>query len=107
MLRVFNGLVLVLGVAFLGGCVTGPNPTPGAIYTGIKGPNEAVAGKDAGEKVGTSCASSVLGLVGWGDASVDTARIQGKIQNIAAVDYKGTSVLGFVYAQTCAVVTGS
>ena len=98
---------IVTGMLFMAGCATGPQPRPGVIYTGIKGPNEAIAGKDDGKKTGESCASSVLGLVGWGDASVNTARMKAQIQNIGAVDYKSFSVLGFVYAQTCTLVSGS
>ncbi|MCX6125119.1 MAG: TRL-like family protein [Proteobacteria bacterium] len=97
----------VTGMLFMASCATGPQPRPGAIYTGLQGPNQAMAGKEGGKKTGESCASSVLGLVGWGDASVDSARVNGDIQNIGAVDYKSFSVLGFVYAQTCTLVSGS
>jgi hypothetical protein len=96
-----------LFAAFVTGCATSPQPKAGLLFSDFKGPNEASMGKDDGKKMGQSCASSVLGLVGWGDASIETARAKAQIQNIAAVDYKAFSVLGFVYMQTCTQVSGS
>lgn len=71
------------------------------------GPNHAVEGKTEAKKHGESCASSVLGLVAWGDASIDTARKAGDIKTIAAVDYSDFDILGLVYTKTCALVTGT
>jgi hypothetical protein len=89
------------------GCVTSPMPYPGGLYSDVTGPNRALEGKVAVSKRGESCANSVLGLVAWGDASIDSAARQGGIGRIAAVDYKNHNVLAFVYTKTCVLVSGS
>jgi hypothetical protein len=93
--------------ALLSGCATSPLPPPGSIYENQLGPNMAIEGKKESKKHGESCAGAVLGLVAWGDASIESARKAGDISHIAAVDYKSFDILGFVYSKTCAEVSGS
>lgn len=106
MLKTLVGLSTACA-CLLSGCMTSPNPPNGLLFSDIKGPNRAVEHKAAANKSGQACAQSVLGIAGWGDASIDAARRAGKISSVAAVDYTNFDVLGIVYTQTCTVVTGS
>lgn len=96
----------VFFAVFATSCMTSPHPRPGQLYSDFKGPNQASPGKDEGKKTGQSCTSNVLGLVAWGDASIEAARAKGAIQNIATVDYNVFSLLG-LYVQQCTLVTGA
>jgi hypothetical protein len=66
-------------------------------------------GKDAegpiGNKKGKSCATSILGWFGTGDASIAAAANNGGITKVYTVDHKVTNILN-VYAQYCTVVHG-
>ncbi len=75
----------------------------GALYAGYKMGGEVGAG--AGSKTGQACASSILGLVATGDASIAAAMDDGGIKEVAHVDHDNFQILG-LYATTCTVVTG-
>lgn len=76
----------------------------GGIYTEASA-NEKVTENALGAKRGESCASSVLGLVTTGDASVATAAKNAGITKVAAVDHQFTDILG-VWAKYCVIVSG-
>ncbi len=98
------GLVLVFGAV---GCYAGVGTmthTPGLLWADASYPLMAGAGS-IGDKVGMAEATSYLGLVALGDASVKTAADRGKITKIAAVDCKVYNVLG-VYAKYTTIVHG-
>lgn len=92
----------VLGVAaftaaLLSSCATiGPY---GSIYTDVTLPGNATA-NNVGTKVGTSKATSILGIIGTGDAGINAAAKQGGISKISHVDVKVFSVLGFFSTYT-------
>jgi hypothetical protein len=56
-------------------------------------------------KSGESCAKSVLGLVAFGDASIEAAKKAAGISKVATVDHKTTNILYF-YGEYCTVVYG-
>ena len=77
----------------------------GGLYQGTTEPT-AVTSNEVGTKVGTSGATSVLGIVAVGDAGVNAAAKNGAITKVSHVDTKTTSVLGlftsiktFVYGE--------
>ena len=78
-------------------------PIVGAIYTGVQ--SGVAATPQAGPKWGEACATGVLGLFAFGDASIEAARKNGGISSIASVDQKIMSILG-VYSQYCTTVRG-
>lgn len=95
-------IVLVLFVAvMLNGCAT-PYPM-GMIYTEIKAPVGAGEGSLNYSKVGTSKATSVLGLVATGDCSIKAAAANGGIKNIKYVDYDAKNILGIFGEYTTTV----
>ena len=94
-------LVLVLFVAMmLYGCAT-PYPM-GMIYTEVKAPVSG-AGAMSYSKVGTSKATSVLGLVATGDCSIKAAAAAGGIKTIKYVDYDAKNILGIFGEYTTTV----
>lgn len=100
-----TGLVVLLLVAavFVCGCAT-PYPY-GAIYTEIKSPVGAGEGGVSYSKVGTSKATSILGLVAMGDASIKAAMTNGNIKTVKYVDYDAKNILG-IYGEYTTTVYG-
>jgi hypothetical protein len=68
-------------------------PIVGGIYTDVKAPLAATSNPVA-SKVGTAEATSILGIVATGDASVETAAKAAGITEIHHVDAHSTSILG-------------
>ena len=101
---VVPGSPLLAGISTLGGCAFAAAPVTGFIYSGVQH-GEIATSAPVGSKSGESCATSILGAVATGDASVETAARQGGISTISHVDHKVMSVLG-VYAEYCTVVHG-
>ena len=98
------GLALVSS-ALLSSCAIVSSPLTGVIYTDVKSP-VAVTDNEGSSKVGKAEATSILGIVATGDASVDAAAKAAGISKIHHVDQKGTSILGifakyevFVYGE--------
>lgn len=67
--------------------------------------NEQITDSASGAKRGEACASSILGLVTTGDASVASAAKRGGISKIATVENRFDQVLS-LYASYCVIVTG-
>ena len=57
------------------------------------------------QKHGEACAQSILGLVAFGDASIEKAKKDAGITKVATVDHATTNVLYF-YGQYCTEVYG-
>ncbi len=93
---------LAASVALLAGCAS--YAPQGIIYNGAK-VGTAVNNGVPADKTGQACATSVLGLVATGDASIETAKINGGITNVATINYQVNNVLG-LYGTYCVIVTG-
>ena len=100
-------LALSLVSMSLSGCaaMSANSPVSGFAYTSAKGAT-AVTSNDIGAKTGTSCATSILGIVGLGDSSIASAAKAGSITKVSTVDSENTVILG-VWAKNCTVVTGN
>ena len=100
-------LLAVVAASMLSGCaMSNRAPVTGFIYNSTK----ANAGEGFSEavetqKTGRACASSILGWVGTGDASIQEAAKAGGISRISFVDTENTAILG-IWAETCTVVYG-
>lgn len=82
----------------------------GSIYTGTQVPhgmdrNETSGPGKTGDKQGEACATGILGLAAFGDASLDASKKAGGISEVHSVEFHGTSILG-IYSQGCTVVHG-
>jgi hypothetical protein len=80
------------------------SPVAGGLYTDVKAPVTATANPTY-SKVGTASCSSILGIIGTGDASIEAAAKNGGITKIHHVDYRSTSILG-IYAKYTVYVYG-
>ena len=95
---------IITAALLLSGCAAGLSPTGLGIYTNVKGPITATTA--TGTKQGTSCATSVLGFVNTGDASIEGAKKAGGISTVASADYHTSGAYPF-YGKTCVIVTGN
>jgi Zn-dependent alcohol dehydrogenase len=93
-----------LCAVLISGCATASQPVSGLLYSDVQS-GLAVSSNQVGNRVGESCASSVLGLVAMGDASIEEARRAGGITEIVSVD-SHTKNYAFFYAKHCTVVRG-
>jgi hypothetical protein len=94
-------LFLAAGI-FLSGCATFL-PT-GIIYTEVKAP-VAASENTTYSKVGVATATSILGLIATGDASIKAAMEDGRITRIKYVDYEAKNILG-IYGEYTTTVYG-
>jgi len=102
-------LALGIGTAALtlSACASTISPLPGFWYTDVKYPSfyDGVEAAGPGPRRGTARASSILGLVATGDASIEAAAKNGGITKIHTADAQGTSLLG-LFATYTTIVTG-
>ncbi len=97
--------VAALGSLFvLGGCATGTSPVGTGLITDVKGPITAT--ELNGSKSGSACATSIIGLINKGDASIAAAKADGGITQLATADYHTKGFYPFV-GTTCTNVTGN
>ena len=100
-----SGFIVVLMAAFvLGGCAAAIQPVTGMLFSDVKG-GMAATSNSSYSKVGTAMAVSYLGLIGQGDASIDTACKKAGIKRIHHVDYHTKNILG-LYAEHTVYVYG-
>lgn len=97
-------LLLLLPALFLMSACGTTAPVPGMIYADVKGPVAATHTKQ-GMVEGRSCATSYLGLIAMGDASITTAAMNGGIKKISAVDHHSSNILGIIN-EYCTIVYG-
>ncbi len=97
-------LMLVVFVVFslISGCMIVQSPVAGMIYTDVKAPL-ATGPHSSGTKVGKAVAHSYVGVIGVGDASIQTAATNGGITRIHHVDYEAKNILGVVGTFTTVV----
>ncbi|WP_244944171.1 TRL-like family protein [Leptospira meyeri] len=61
---------------------------------------------NSGTKEGISCAKSYLGLLAFGDASVETSQKNGNIREITSIELESYNFLG-IYAKLCTITKGN
>ena len=98
-------LALAAGlVTLLSGCASGLSPVSVGLITDVKGPITATTA--SGNKTGTACATTIIGLINKGDASIAAAQANGNIGTIATADYHTKGFYPF-FGETCVNVTGN
>ena len=90
-------------VVLLSGCATGLSPVGVGLITDVKGPITAT--DKNGSKTGTACATTIIGLINQGDASIAAAKAEGGIKIVSSVDYHTKGFYPFM-GKTCIIVTG-
>ena len=104
MKKTILAMVAVGAISVMSGCATGRAPVTGFLYTDTHSAVAATSNQ-AGNRVGEACATSILGLVGTGDASIEAARRNGGITMISSVD-DHTKGYFMVYTEYCTIVRG-
>lgn len=97
-------LVLFVFAFACAGCAMAQMPVNGALYSNVKSAGmatEAYGGSARGE----ACATSYLGAIAVGDASIDAAKKNGDIAQVTAVDHEASNIFVF-YARYCTIVYG-
>ncbi|MFO0690654.1 MAG: TRL-like family protein [Myxococcota bacterium] len=100
-------VMTVLAVALLSpmfGCAMAASPVNGSFWADVHGPLDAEGA--IGGKKGEACATSYVGVVAVGDASIATAAANGGIKTVTGVDHHSTNMLGII-AKFCTVVYGN
>ena len=85
-------------------CAMTSSPVTGFLYQSTKGPITATS-NNLGSKVGRAEATSILGWIATGDASIQAAAKSAGIKKISHVDYEGSNILG-IYAKHTTIVYG-
>jgi hypothetical protein len=88
-------------VLMLAGCAT--YIPGGALFVG--GKMGVQAGSGPTDKTGKACMNSLLGLVAWGDASLEAAKAAGGIKEVVNMNYEVNNILG-IWGEYCLVVQG-
>jgi hypothetical protein len=82
-------------------------PPIGIIYADLKAPLTAEAEKPAvTEQKGEASSQSILGLIAWGDCSLETAAKNGKLSTIEYADYSYTNVIFGIYQKFTVITHG-
>ena len=102
--RILIPSLILLAGAGLSGCAAVRSPLMGLWYTDVRSGLGATSNA-AGNLTGEACATSILGVYADGDASIDAARRNGRINQISSIDEHHFSVLG-VYGKYCVIVRG-
>lgn len=89
----------ICAVFLLASCSAVKSPLMGIAYTDVKAPF-AVTSNSNSSKAGSAAATSILGLIATGDASVDAAAKSAGISKIHHVDEHVTSILGLYSTYT-------
>ena len=90
----------------LGGCAMasgGNGSVSGFLYSGYK--MGGAINPTVGTKTGEACASTILGWIATGDASITAAKTAGGITQVSHVDHDNMSILG-LYGKSCTIVVG-
>ena len=97
--------IAVFSMSLLTGCAAvTKQPLTGFLYSEVK--DGMIANETSGMgKKGTATATSILGWVATGDASITAAMKNGGITKVHHVDFESTSIIG-VYATYTVVVYG-
>lgn len=103
--RTVIALSLVAAI-FFGGCAgIVDSPARGIAFTWVEGPINATSYGQSARK-GESCAFSILGLVAFGNASINGAKSSGQIKEVSSVDHESFNILG-VFGSYCTIVRGN
>ena len=95
-------MLLSATAVMLCACVAPATYVGTGLFSNTKQP--VMATNAVGVKTGRACATNILGLIVSGDMSIEAAKKDGNITQVASVD---TDVKSYaIYAEVCTVVTG-
>lgn len=89
----------------LSGCQIVASPLAGGIYNETKY-GDVATDESGASREGKACATSILGWVATGDASIQAAKTAGGISKVASVDHSAKNIVG-VFGEWCTIVRGN
>jgi hypothetical protein len=94
-MKIVSTCLMLFGVSIflLSGCAMVQTPVNGLLVTSLTAPITATDNQ-VSSKVGNASCTSILGIVAFGDCSINAAARNGNISKIHHVDHGATSVLG-------------
>lgn len=100
-------IIAVLSLILLTGCAGGMSvgAGQGAIFTMAEEGVMAINGQEI-SRSGKACGFNILGLVSWGESTVEEAKRDGNITNVATIDRDYFGVLG-IFAKSCLIIKGN
>ncbi len=106
-----GSLLAGLGLVVAGAAGCGVGYPVGSFYTGTQTPQGMMQLVASGSpkldtKTGEACATGILGIAGWGDASLAAAKKAAGVNNVSSVEFGGTNILG-IYTRGCTIVVGA
>ena len=104
MIKKIATIAALSSVALLGGCATGYSHVSTGLITNVKGPIVATSHSGT-SKTGTACASTIIGLINSGDASIAAAKSNGGISQVSTADFHTQGFYPF-FGKTCTIVKG-
>jgi hypothetical protein len=96
-------LAILFCSLFLGACANVSAPVNGLVWTNVKAPLAATNDDTKPTLVGRAEATSILGIIATGDASIEAAARNGGITHIHHVDYESHNFFGVVATFTTVV----
>lgn len=97
--------VIALAGLSLSGCQIVASPLAGVIFNETKY-GDVATDASASTKEGKACATSILGMVATGDASIQAAKAAGGINAVASIDHSAKNIVG-VFGEWCTIVRGN
>ena len=98
-------IVSAMGIALtFTACAGAASPVPGALWANVKGPHTGTAATGA-SKMGKATCESVLGIIAWGDCSIETAKAHGGMTTVQYADVEVHNMLG-IYSEYVTIVHG-
>lgn len=91
----FGGII----AAMFSSCAMVQSPVMATLYTDVKA-GAMVTSNNLGKKVGSGEASSILGIIATGDASIESAAKKAGISKVSHVDYQSKNILGLYATYT-------
>ena len=105
--KIMTSVAIAATVLLTTGCLRAPfQPPAGTAFNDYKAPlGVELNDVKIGSKTGEAKTTSILGLVAFGDASIQTAARNGGLKKIYHADYKYFNILG-VLQETTVIVNG-
>ncbi|MFT6106940.1 MAG: hypothetical protein ACJA0S_001039 [Rickettsiales bacterium] len=104
-------ILAIFALCVLSSCTTTSNGVSSGMYTSWKDrdPISRVNNEVKVTKKGESCVTNILGIVATGDSSIEAAKKDGNINNVAYVDrtYSGFWFYLPFFQKGCTVVNGN
>ena len=105
--KITASLAITATVLLTTGCLRAPfQPPVGSAYTDYTAPlGVELVDTKIGPKTGEAKTTSILGLVAFGDASIQAAAKDGGLKKVYHTDYKYFNILGIIQ-ETTVIVNG-